>query len=610
METATASASAGDARAASGPLATVGSWVFWIAAGLIAAGVAIRFSTLGLQSYHHDEVITAGRVLPGSFGHMMHEVKRSESTPPLYYILAWFWSKHFGLHEVELRSLSAIFGVLTLPFAFFVGRELAGNRAGLLLTAMAAFNPMLIWYSQEARAYALMVLLCTVSLLFFLRYRRRRSGVDLALWFAFSALALTSHYFSAFPIGIEAGWLLVENRRSRAVWLAIAGVVATGLALLPLATHQANPTHIDWIGNIPLLDRLGDSGSSFLIGETGRVIGAPHPRVGYAIAPLILLAVLVVAGAMRGERREWRRAGVGLAIGLGSLALILLAVAVGKDYVLARNLLPALVPLMAALAVIAVFARLKRLGLALIVALCAYWLAFDVYVDATPSLQRPDWKQVANAVQKTSRPRLIVTWTLGAAPLEYYLDDGTVQSKIGPFRSSEVDVISKSTATRFHSPLSAWFRRAEVNHLGRFTVTRWVAPHPMLLGLHLLRHLRTGFLSNAVMVGGPQGRPAPPSSHLPTCPPGSGHCKRPAKARGRHLLHQLHRLHRLRRLQRRHALTPHQQRQLRRLERPRSLRRLERFARHHRARERRQRFSRSETVSRAQRPASARHAAR
>ena len=68
--------------------------------GLIALGAAVRFASLGLQSYHHDEVITAVRVIPGSFGHMLHEVKVSESNPPLYYVLAWGWAKAFGTGEV------------------------------------------------------------------------------------------------------------------------------------------------------------------------------------------------------------------------------------------------------------------------------------------------------------------------------------------------------------------------------------------------------------------------------------------------------------------------------------------------------------------------------
>ena len=139
METATATAHAGDPQAGSGRLAIAGSTVFWIAAGLVAVGVGIRFATLGLQSYHHDEVITAARVLPGSFVHMLHEVHRSESTPPLYYMVAWAWSKFFGVSEVGLRSLSALFGALTIPIAFLIGRELAGRRAGLLTMAMVAF---------------------------------------------------------------------------------------------------------------------------------------------------------------------------------------------------------------------------------------------------------------------------------------------------------------------------------------------------------------------------------------------------------------------------------------------------------------------------------------
>src|SRR6478672_2295135 len=139
--------------------------------GLTALGIAIRFSTVGLQSYHHDEVVTAARVLPGSFGHLLHEIRASESTPPLYYVLAWAWSKLFGTGEAGLRSLSALFGAITIPLAYLIGREVWDRRAGLITTAMVAVNPMLIWYSQEARAYSLLVLLCAASLLFFLRAR-------------------------------------------------------------------------------------------------------------------------------------------------------------------------------------------------------------------------------------------------------------------------------------------------------------------------------------------------------------------------------------------------------------------------------------------------------
>ncbi len=186
-----------------------GAAVLWAIAALTVAGIAVRFASLGLQSYHHDEVITAMRVIPGSFAEMLHAVKTSESNPPLYYVLAWGWAKAFGTGEFGLRSLSALFGAATVPVGYLIGRQLASRRTGLILAALLAFNPMLIWYSQEARSYALLVFFGALSMYFFVRSLQTRRGRDLALWALTSALALCSHYFAVFAVAIEAAWLLV-----------------------------------------------------------------------------------------------------------------------------------------------------------------------------------------------------------------------------------------------------------------------------------------------------------------------------------------------------------------------------------------------------------------
>src|SRR5437868_3034459 len=79
----------------------------WIEVGLITALAGVlRFATLGLQSYDFDEAFTVAAV-HGSFAQMLHAVARTESTPPLYYALAWVWVRIFGADEVGLRSLSA-----------------------------------------------------------------------------------------------------------------------------------------------------------------------------------------------------------------------------------------------------------------------------------------------------------------------------------------------------------------------------------------------------------------------------------------------------------------------------------------------------------------------
>lgn len=472
-------------------------------AALTALGLAVRFASLGLQSYHHDEVITAMRVIPGSFGEMLHSVKASESNPPLYYVLAWAWAKLFGTGEVGLRSLTALFGAATVPVGYLLGRQLASRRAGLLLAALIAVNPMLIWYSQEARSYALLVFFGALSLLFFARALNTARGRDLAFWALASALALCSHYFAVFPVAIEALWLLVALWwRWRAVLPALGGVLATGLALLPLANAQNNPTHIGWIENSPLPERLWETAASFLIGETGHVI-AEAPRERYALVPAILVAAALILLALRGDRRERRGAALGLALGLGVGGLTAVAALLGKDYVVERNLLPALVPLLAAVAIGFAVARARRLGLLLAVALCAYWLAFDVHVTQTPNLQRPDFRTVTEALGPPhGSRRAIVTWKLAADPVRFYLRDDAIRMYAGEARVDEIAVLRKPLATGLPVNLPPSFHQVGRVRADRLTLITYASKRPVRTQFDTLHSLPTGFGDDAVLLDG------------------------------------------------------------------------------------------------------------
>ena len=478
------------------------SRVLWALTGLTALGVAVRFASLGLQSYHHDEVITAARVIPGSFGQMLHEVKASESNPPLYYVLAWGWARALGTGEVGLRSLSALVGAATVPVAYFAGRELANRRAGLIVAALVAVNPMLIWYSQEARSYALLVFFGTLALLFFARALNTRRGSDLALWALASALALCSHYFAGFAIAIEAAWLAVALRsRWRVVLPAVGGVVAVGLALLPLIGAQIDPTHIGWIDQSLLDVRLLETGGSFLVGETGHVIAEP-PRERYALIPAALIGVALLLAFARGSGRERRGALIALSVGLGVVAITAVAALAGKDYIVERNLLPALIPLGVAAAIGFGASGARRAGLVLAAVLCAYWLAFDVHVTRTENLQRPDFRELTEKAGPPLRPRAIVTWVLAADGVQFYLEGKSERIYSGPHRVREVDVVSKPVVAGRPVPLPSSFHPTERLRLKRLTLVRYVSRQPREIWFKTLRDLPTGFGRNAVVLDG------------------------------------------------------------------------------------------------------------
>ncbi|MGZ6300246.1 MAG: glycosyltransferase family 39 protein [Candidatus Limnocylindria bacterium] len=465
---------------------------------------AIRFSTLGLQSYRHDEAVTAGRVLLASLPKTMHEVWAGESTPPLYYLLAWAWSHLFGVHEVGLRSLSALFGTATVPVAYLIGRELIGPRTGLALAAFLAVDPMLVWYSQDARAYALLILLSAVALLFFLRARRTWATRDLAWWAVFSALALATHYYAFFPLAIEAGWLLVAVRPLRRPISAIGAVALAAVALAPIALHQAQGKNNDWIATFGMAGRLRDAGIAFLVGEAG--------LLRHAVIPITLLAGAVALLVLRGGPREKRGAAVALAIGGGSVVLALFFAAVGQDFVLGRNLLPALIPLALVAAAGVAAPRAGWLGIGIAGALVAYMLAFCVYSDFRPALQRDDWRRVAEAIGPPRAPRAILVWEQGDEPLAFYIGAGEARVKWKHWRHaaipiSEVDVVSgRPPPPGARSALPHGFRRVQQAALGRMTLIRYRAPRPRRLGWGRIVRNFTGYSNNAVLVDHPRPR--------------------------------------------------------------------------------------------------------
>src|SRR5215216_3024628 len=215
---------------------------------IVIAAAALRFATLDVQSFWYDESVSVSLIREG-FSGMLDRIPGSESTPPLYSVLAWLWTRPFGTGEVGLRSLSALLGTLCVPAFWLAARELVSRRAALLVAALAAFSPILVWYSQEARAYALLLLLGALSLLFFARALTGGERRD------FAALALTAHYFALFLVVPEAIWLLARAPDRRRAAVAVALPVAAGLALLPLALHQRSLDLASFIRSDSLLAR-------------------------------------------------------------------------------------------------------------------------------------------------------------------------------------------------------------------------------------------------------------------------------------------------------------------------------------------------------------------
>src|SRR5256714_2093447 len=193
----------------------------WAALALVTgAALALRLPYLGNQSLWYDETFTRTIAAAPSLTRLWHEVKATEGTPPLYYLLTWGWGKLFGIHsDAALRATSGLAGAACAPAAFLALRRLAGGRAALAAAALAAASPMLVWYSLDARAYSLLVLLSLVSIWSTSLVLERPTARRFAGWMLAAAAVVWTHYFGAFLVVAEAALLLwrVPAGRGRAL---------------------------------------------------------------------------------------------------------------------------------------------------------------------------------------------------------------------------------------------------------------------------------------------------------------------------------------------------------------------------------------------------------
>lgn len=365
-------------------------WDIVIVVGLTLAAAALRFRGLGAQGLWYDEAWTRD-LAAKPFRSMLRMIPRTETTPPLYYVLNWFTWRAFGPSDLTLRLVSAVAGTLTVPAVWQAGRSLISSRAGVIAAALCTFSPLMWWYSQEARAYALAALLCAVAMAFLGESLKSGRRAMLFGWAVFSALAVSTQYVAVLPTAI-AGLLLLRrlDGMRRRVLSACALPLLTGIALIPLAVKQRGTGNTDWVPLLSFNVRLVQVPAQLWVGNA---IARSH---GELIVGAIAGSIAVVALALlarRSEGDERRGMAVAATLAFGTFALMLVAVILGWDLLIARNLLVAWPA--ACVAAGGALSLLKPRAAATIVSVvCLALLALVVRVQTTPALQRVDWRGV------------------------------------------------------------------------------------------------------------------------------------------------------------------------------------------------------------------------
>ncbi len=291
---------------------------------LLAFG--LRVYHLDVQSLWYDEGVTA-RVAQMGAGELARWTA-NDIQPPFYYLLLGGWLRVFhpwpGNIAYLMRFFSAGFGLMLVGLMAVLARRLWGRCAGLLTALVVAISPLMVYYSQEARMYAMLLFLVTLAAYWVVRLldvsshggmrltgkERARLGY-LALYALTGLTAMYTHYFAGFALlALALYWAHVwvrESKNARALGgfvLANAFILVGYLPWLPAMWRRFQVDASYWSGQLKLNEALFKTLANFTVGasETFRL-----ERAGVWMALLGLAAVIWLTALMKLRRRGAQR---------------------------------------------------------------------------------------------------------------------------------------------------------------------------------------------------------------------------------------------------------------------------------------------------------------
>jgi uncharacterized membrane protein len=174
-----------------------------LALGIVLLAAALRLYRLGARSLWLDEIITIYPVRFATLDELSAHLQPWWDNMPLPSVLPWLL-RGLGGSEWAVRLPFAVAGTLAVGGLYGLGRDLGGPRIGLSAALLGALAPFLIWYSQEARPYAFLLLFTVYGM--WAAYRATTTG-QLAAWAALPVCLVLNLYtgYLALPVVAATG---------------------------------------------------------------------------------------------------------------------------------------------------------------------------------------------------------------------------------------------------------------------------------------------------------------------------------------------------------------------------------------------------------------------
>jgi len=267
----------------------------WLILAIVALAAFLRFFNLGSESIWLDEAFSV-HAAETSLASIVQKSINADLHPPLSNLLLHFWVLIFGQSEAAVRSLSACFGIISVLLLYKVGRALFDRQVGMVASILMAISAFTIAYSQEARPYALMLMLTLLSFFFFIRILKTeiKSKAHIVLYTLVNILLAYTHIFGLFIIGTQVLYFILFQRRYAGARLAFwSAQAATLVAFSPWIYVLSAYT---FKGTIEVLNWIPEPSLYIVARSMGSLAGAGYLWAALGVVLLLIIFCLCLAG--------------------------------------------------------------------------------------------------------------------------------------------------------------------------------------------------------------------------------------------------------------------------------------------------------------------------